>query len=304
MADLRGRVRLPLLVAGLVAIATASMVADRRARGEGGRELPPWASPLLDAVVPLQKAIALPIDFVRHAWNGYADLVDVGVENARLQARIHELEQENLELREALVAGGRLARIAEMRADFEVPMLPAQLVGSDVSAFFRSVLVDRGRAQGVRSGMPVISEEGVVGLVTATSERAARATLLLDRQTAIDGTVQRSRTRGIVRGRGSDVVEFEFVSRGADVAVGDVVITSGLDGVYPKGLRVGTVSAVAEADAGLLRTATIVPAVDFGRLEQAFVILRRGPSMELLYRTEGGDAEAQTAAAGGGPAAQ
>src|SRR5262245_32188347 len=299
MADLRGRVRLPLLVLGLVAIATASMVADRRARSEGGRELPPWASPLLDAVVPLQKAIALPVDFVRHAWNGYVDLVDVRQENARLATRIHELDEENLRLREALVAGGRLARIAEMRADFEVPMLPAQLVGSDASAFFRSVLVDRGRAQGVRSGMPVISEEGVVGLVTATSERAARATLLLDRQTAIDGTVQRSRTRGIVRGRGSDVIEFEF--RGADVAVGDVVITSGLDGVYPKGLRVGTVTAVAEADAGLLRTATLVPAVDFGRLEQAFVILRRGPSMELLYRTEGGDSDAQTAAAGGGP---
>jgi rod shape-determining protein MreC len=302
MADLRGRVRLPLLVLGLVAIATASMVADRRARTQGVRELPPWASPLLDAVVPLQKAIALPVDFVRHAWGGYVDLVDVGADNQRLAARVRGLEEENLQLREALVAGGRLARIAEMRADFEVPMLPAQLVGSDVSAFFRSVLVDRGRAQGVRSGMPVISEEGVVGLVTATSERAARATLLLDRQTAIDGTVQRSRTRGIVRGRGSEGVEFEFVSRGADVAVGDVVITSGLDGVYPKGLRVGTVSAVAEADAGLLRTATLVPAVDFGRLEQAFVILRRGPSMELLYRTEGGDAPAQTATADGGPA--
>ena len=301
MADLRGRVRLPLLVLGLVAIATASMVADRRAGSEGTRELPPWASPLLDLVVPLQKAIALPVDFARHAWGGYVDLVDVGADNQRLALRVRELEEENLQLREALVAGGRLARIAEMRADFEVPMLPTQLVGSDVSAFFRSVLVDRGRAQGVRSGMPVISEEGVVGLVTATSERAARTTLLLDRQTAIDGTVQRSRTRGIVRGRGSDVVEFEFVSRGADVAVGDVVITSGLDGVYPKGLRVGTVSAVAGADAGLLRTATLVPAVDFGRLEQAFVILRRGPSMELLYRTEGGDAPAQTATAGGGP---
>src|SRR5262245_60304887 len=295
MADLRGRVRLPLLVVGLVAIATASMVADRRARSEGGRELPPWASPLLDAVVPLQKAIALPIDFVRHAWGGYAGLVDVGRDNERLARRIHELEEENLQLREALVAGGRLARIAEMRADFEVPMLPAQLVGSDVSAFFRSVLVDRGRSQGVLSGMPVISEEGVVGLVTATSERAARATLLLDRQTAIDGTVQRSRTRGIVRGRGSELVEFEFVARGGDVEVGDVVITSGLDGVYPKGLRVGIVTAVSEGDSGLLRSAELAPAVDFGRLEQAFVILRRGPSMELLYRAEGGDGEAQTA---------
>jgi rod shape-determining protein MreC len=147
--------------------------------------------------------------------------------------------------------------------------------------------------------MPVISEEGIVGLVTATSQRAARTTLLLDRQTAIDGSVQRSRTRGIVRGRGTDLVEFEFVARGGDVAAGDVVITSGLDGVYPKGLRVGTVTAVSEAGSGLLRTATLAPAVDFGRLEQAFVILRRGPSMELLYRTEDGDGEAQTAAAGG-----
>jgi rod shape-determining protein MreC len=77
------------------------------------------------------------------------------------------------------------------------------------------------------------------------------------------------------------------------------VITSGLDGVYPKGIRVGIVSAVSEAGSGLLRTATLAPAVDFGRLEQAFVILRRGPSMELLYRTGDEAAEAKTAAAGG-----
>ncbi len=293
--------RLSLLVVGLVAAATVSMVIDRRALRGGPRELPPWAGPILDATVPLQKAIAVPIDFVLHAWSRYANLVGVSEVNAGLQQRIAALEEENLQLREALVAGGRLASIAEMRADFEVPMLPAQLVGSDVSAFFRSVLVDRGRAQGVRSGMPVISEEGVVGLVTATSQRAARATLLLDRQTAIDGTVQRSRTRGIVRGRGSDLVDFEFVARGGDVEVGDVVITSGLDGVYPKGLRVGIVTAVPEADASLLRSASLAPAVDFGRLEQAFVILRRGPSMELLYRTEGGDGEAQTASADGPP---
>jgi rod shape-determining protein MreC len=293
--------RLPLLVVGLAAVATVSMVVDRRALRAGDRELPPWAGPIVDAAVPFQKALALPIDFAHRSWNRYADLVGVAEENERLGSRIAALEEENLQLREALVAGGRLARIAEMRADFEVPMLPTQLVGSDVSAFFRSVLLDRGREQGVRSGMPVISEEGIVGLVTATSGRAARATLLLDRQTAIDGTVQRSRTRGIVRGRGGELLAFEFVARGADVGVGDVVITSGLDGIYPKGLRVGLVTAVSEEDTGLLRTATLAPAVDFGRLEQAFVILRRGPSMELLYRTEGGDAEAQTAAAAGGP---
>jgi len=299
MTDLRVRVRLPLLVAGLVAVATVSMVIDRRALSLGGRELPAWAGFVVDAAVQVQKAIAFPVDFVRDGIRRYVDLVGVGDENARLLARVHALEEENLQLREALVAGGRLSRIAEMRADFEVPMLPAQIVGSDVSPFFRSVLVDRGRAQGVRSGMPVISEEGLVGLVTATSASASRTTLLLDRQAAIDGSVQRSRTRGIVRGQGTDTALFEFVARDADVAPGDVVITSGLDGVYPKGIRVGVVSAVSEAGSGLLRTATLDPAVDFGRLEQAFVILRRGPSMELLYRSGDEEHPAETAAAGG-----
>ena len=131
--------------------------------------------------------------------------------------------------------------------------------------------------------MPVISENGLVGLVTAASYRASRTMLLLDRQSAVDGTVQRSRARGIVRGRGSDDLEFEFVVRVGDVRVGDVVMTSGLGGVYPKGLRIGRVTVVSDPGARLLQTATIAPAVDFGRLEQVFVMLRRGPTMELLY---------------------
>jgi rod shape-determining protein MreC len=113
---------------------------------------------------------------------------------------------------------------------------------------------------------------------------------VLDRQSAVDATVQRSRSRGIVRGLGSEGIGFEFVARGADVVVGDLVITSGLGGVYPKGLRIGRVTAVSDPGAKLVQTATLEPAVDFGRLEQVFVILRRGPTMELLYRAEDGDA--------------
>jgi rod shape-determining protein MreC len=95
----------------------------------------------------------------------------------------------------------------------------------------------------------------------------------------------------MVRGRGGDELVFEFVARGGDVQEGDVVITSGLGGVYPKGLRVGEISEVSEPGSRLLQTATLTPAVDFGRLEQVFVMLRRGPTMELLYRDAGPDAE-------------
>jgi rod shape-determining protein MreC len=289
MAEFRSRIRLSFLVALLIGLATVSMVVDRRALRAGVRDLPAWAGPVVDAAVPVQKAMALPVDLVRGAWSRYVALIGAQEESERLRHELARLEEENVQLREALVASGRLERIAEMRDDFEVPMLPAELVGSDVSPWFRSVLLDRGRSDGVRSGMPVISEQGLVGLVTATSRGAAKTMLLLDRQTAVDGTVQRSRARGIVRGRGDEGLEFEFVARGGDVQLGDVVITSGLDGVYPKGLLIGRVSAVSEPGSKLLRTASLEPAVDFGRLEQAFVMLRRGPTMELLYTTEAGD---------------
>jgi rod shape-determining protein MreC len=283
MGEFGRRVRIAMLVVALVAVAVVSMVSDRRAWMAGERELPWGTGAILDVAVPIQKVIAMPVDFVRDAWNRYVALMGVRDENERLRERVAHLAEDNLQLQEALVASGRLQRIAEMRDDFEIPMLPSELVGGDVSPWFRSVMFDRGRSDGVRPGMPVISEDGLVGLVTAASVRASRTMLVLDRQSAVDGTVQRSRARGIVRGLGSDDLEFEFVVRVGDVRVGDVVITSGLGGVYPKGLRIGRVTAVSDPGARLLQTATIAPAVDFGRLEQVFVMLRRGPTMELLY---------------------
>jgi rod shape-determining protein MreC len=122
--------------------------------------------------------------------------------------------------------------------------------------------------------------------------------LLTDRQSSVDGVVQRSRAQGIVRGRRGEHLEFEFAVQGSDVQVGDVVITSGVGGVYPKGLRVGEVVEVGEAGE-LLQTALLRPAVDFGRLEGVYVMLWRAPTMELLYGEEGGDGDA--AAATGAP---
>ncbi len=287
MAEYRNRTPLTALVVGLLAFAVVAMVVDRRsAPGGPERELSGWAGAILDIAAPVQKMIAFPFDLTRNAWRHYVSLLDASDTAEGLRARLAAVEEENLQLREALIASGRLARIAEIRADFEVPMLPAQLVGVDPSPWFRSVLVDRGREHGVRSGMPIISEQGLVGLVTATSMRAAKAMLVLDRQSAVDGIVQRSRSRGIVRGRGTSEIDFEFVTRGSDVRIGDVVISSGLDGVYPKGIRIAEVVSVSDPGSALLQTAKLVPAVDFGRLEQVFVMLRRGPTMELLYAGE------------------
>ena len=291
MTEFSSRILIALLVAGVVGIALVNMVVDHRALGEGGRDLPWWSSVVLDVAVPVQKMVAVPFDFARDAWEDYVALVDVKAKNRQLERELARQAEENLQLKEALVASGRLDRIAEMRDDFEIPMLPAQLVGVDVSAWFRSALIDRGRSHGVRAGMPVISEHGLVGLVTATANDGAKIMMLIDRQAAVDGVVQRSRARGIARGSRQDGLSFQFAAREDDVRVGDVIITSGLGGVYPKGLRIGEVVSVAPSDAVMLQTAEVRPAVDFGRLEQVFVMLRRGRTMELLYATGAGDTD-------------
>ena len=236
-------------------------------------------SPSRDAHV-----VAAPFDGVQNFYENYVDLIGVRAENRRLRRRLGEIESENLQFREALVASGHLGRVASMRDEVEIPMLPAEVVGLDVAPWFRSVLVDRGSEHGVAPGHPVITHEGVVGVVTATSGHAAKTMLLLDRQSAVDALIQRSRARGVLRGVGRDRLEFEFVVRGADVVAGDEVVTSGLGGIYPKGLRLGRVAELREAGGRLTRIAVVDPTVDLGQLEQVFVMLRRGPQMDLLYR--------------------
>jgi len=297
MTEIRSRVLLAGLTALLAGFALVNMVVDRRALAQGGRELSWWSGLALDVAVPIQKFVAIPFEIARGSWGDYIALQNVRRENGDLRAKLAESEDENLQLREALLASGRLDRIAEMREEFDVPMLRANLVGLDASTWFRSVLLDRGRNHGVHSGMPLISELGVVGLVTATSRNAAKGMLLLDRQSAVSAVVQRSRDRGVVRGTGDGLV-FEFVGRDADVAPGDVLITSGLGGVFPKGLRIGVVSGVEDSSAQLTREANVDPVVDYGRLEQVFVMLRRSATMDLLYATEGGDQPDPAPAAG------
>jgi rod shape-determining protein MreC len=287
MRELFERLRVPLMLVLLATLSLVVVASDRRAMSRGPQEHGFLPGVLIEIAAPVQKVLSLPAELARSGWGRYVALLEVRDDNERLAAKVAALEEENLQYREALVESGRLQRIAEMRTDFEAPMRPAQVVGQDVSPWFRSVLVDRGGADGVRSGMPVVTESGVVGLVTASSPHAGRTMLLLDAQSAVDALVQRSRARGIVRGDGTDRLHFEFFVRGDDVQVGDVVITSGFGGVYPKGLRIGEVIEVQSDGERLLQRAVVRPAVDFGRLEQIFVMLWRGPTLDLLYEGEG-----------------
>jgi rod shape-determining protein MreC len=298
MRELLHRFRIPLVGFALVVLAAAALLRDRDHRARGGRDLSGGNGALLEVAIPVQRAIAAPFVFARGLWRRYVDVLDVRAENERLRARVERLEDENLQFREALLQSGQLDALAALRDATGVPMLPARIAGRDASPWFRSVLLDRGRSHGVRAGMPAVTSSGVAGLVTATSAHAGKAMLLLDPQSAVDGMVQRSRAQGIVRGLGTALLEFEFDADAEDVQPGDVVITSGLGGVYPKGLRVGEVKRVnAVGGRHMMRQADLEPAVDFDRLEDLYVLLWRSPALEFLY----GDDDPDVATAPGEP---
>lgn len=284
MREILYRLRVPILVVALALLAAASLLRERDVGAGDGRDLPAWSGALLELAVPVQRAAAAPFTFVSDLWRRYVGLLEVRAENERLRAKVERLEDENLQFREALLQSSQLDALVSLRAETGLPMLPTRVAGRDVSPWFRAVLLDRGQRHGVRAGMPAVTRAGVVGLVVTTSPHASKTMLLVDPQSAVDGMVQRSRAQGIVRGAGHPELELELDAQGEDVQVGDVVITSGLGGVYPKGLRIGEVSQVfASGGRQMLRQAKVKPAVDFDRLEDAYVVLWRSPVLEFLY---------------------
>ncbi len=308
MRSFLNRLRLPLLFAGLAVLASISLFADQRALEAGGRDLSWWSGGLLEVAAPVQRVLTAPVDIVRGHYRDYVAILGVREENAELRRKLAAAEEERLQLREALVASQALEEVAELRTQLELPMLPAEVVGQDVSPWFRTVVLDRGRTHGLRAGMPIVTENGVVGLVTATTPHAARAMLILDRQSAVDGLVQRSRVRGIVRGTGDSELEFEFTGPAEDVQVGDLVMTSGYGGVYPKGVRIGEIVSVDDSAPDLVRRARLKPAATFERLERVFALLWRSPTLELLSPdgapvADAGPLPAATPAGGGSPPA-
>jgi len=268
LGELLRRFRYPLAYLLLSALCVISMVTERT-----HAPLDPASRALVALTLPLERMVTLPVHQVRSWWDELVVLVRVREENDGLRQHIARLEEENLQYREAIVSSERFQRLAGFRESHEVPTVPANVVHQDLSPWFRSVIIDQGTAAGIRPGMPVVTDLGVVGVVSGTAPSASKVLLLIDPQSHVDAYVQRSRARGSVRGAKGRECSFEFVLRDEDLAVGDLLLTSGLGEVFPKGLVIGHVASVERRPYGLFQEAQIKPAVDFGKLEEVFVIL-------------------------------
>jgi rod shape-determining protein MreC len=228
---------------------------------------------VLEVAAPVQNAVNVSIKGLNDVWKRYLFLVGLGEENRRLRTLNAALgEQINL-YREGHIEGMRLRKLLNLAEHLSGRVVAARVVDRSRSSLFKMILINRGTADGLQVGLPVLSEQGIVGRVIETAWHASQVLLLIDENSNIDALIQRSRTQGILQGAGSAGCNLKYISRVEEVHVGDVVLTSGMAGVFPKGLLLGVVSAVSRGREGLFQKVDVAPAVDFTKLEEVLVLV-------------------------------
>lgn len=242
---------------------------------------------MLEVLRPVEAGTANFGAGLRSIYHDYLNLVHVRQENQRLIAELARVKAEQARMAELEAENRHLTELLELRDVLGADAIAANVIGSDATGVSHTLILGQGSASGLRPGMAVLSNEGVVGRIIETSPHASRVLLIDDHNSALDGFDQRSRARGIVAGMVDDGIIMKYVDRSQDIKTHDVIVTSGLDGIFPRGLLVGTVSGVHREGPGLFLVVQLAPAVSFRELEQVLVVRQQTPPLVGDQRATG-----------------
>jgi rod shape-determining protein MreC len=209
---------------------------------------------------------------LRGVWEGYFHLVGVQRENAALRSRLGEYEQKEVQYQEALQTLTRLEALLDLKKQMALPITGARVIAYDPSLWSRCALLDQGKDHGVKRGLPVLAAGGIMGRIVETYPHYSKVMLIVDRNSGADAMVQRTRLRGILQGKGGNRCSLDYVPKSADIQVGDLVLASGLGGIYPKGMVFGKVNAANKKTQGVFQDIEVTPAVDLSALEEVVVV--------------------------------
>jgi rod shape-determining protein MreC len=208
-------------------------------------------------------------------WERYLFLVGLEEENRRLLEEKHRLENELVRYREGYLESLRLQKILKIRENPDTLPVVADVIDREQSPVFRSILINKGTAHGLKVGLPVLSDQGIAGRITECSWHVSRVMLVVDENSKIPALLQQGRTQGILQGAGATGCRLKYIPKKEEVAAGDMVISSGLGGIFPKGIILGVVTAADKREGGLFQSILVQPSVDFSKLEQAVVLIER-----------------------------
>lgn len=226
---------------------------------------------VLEMAAPVEDAINRSLKGLHDTWNRYLFLVGKEDECRRLRRENAVLNDLLNSYREGYLEGVRLRKLLDIKDGLHSKTVVARVIDNDRASLFKTILINKGTTEGLRVGLPVLSDQGVVGRIIETSWHASRVLLLIDENSNIDALIQRSRAQGILQGAGSAGCTLKYISRMENVQTGDVVLSSGLAGVFPKGLLLGVVTGTSGSDGGLFQKIDVASAVDFSKIEEVLV---------------------------------
>jgi len=243
-----------------------------------GGYLTPLSRILLNPVVSAQTWIATRYQAVQSFIQAPQDTIRLRQRNTDLEAEVSRLQAQVIELQQRISETSILSALVDFaRANPEYSYQAAAVIGYDTSPFLRYVLINRGSDQGLRRGMPVVTQQGLVGRIAAVTSSAARVQLITDTTSTVNVRLDPSGAQAVLNGQITGDVSLEMIPQDTTIEVGDLVLTSGLGGSYPPNLLVGQVSSVRSQAQDLFQRASVQTAVDFSQLEIVLVITNFTP---------------------------
>lgn len=227
--------------------------------------------------LPLQQLLRDAGLQLRHATGAVGDAAALRERNAELEQAVAQLTVENLRLEEVEAENARLRRLLQFRetnpsSTYKGGQVVGRVVAGEPTSIVQSILIDIGSQNGIRPGMPVVTERGLVGRVTDVFSNAARVLLITDSSSNVNTMLQNTRLRGILRGRAGQSPIMDYLPQNQPILVGDIVVTSGEGGKFPKGIPVGQVVEVEQNDVEMFQRAVVRSTVDFDTLETVLVV--------------------------------
>ena len=227
---------------------------------------------VLEITFPLESAIHESIRGIEKTWRRYLFLYGLADENRRLRETNARLSRKVFEYREAYLENIRLRKLLTFKEKLAYPTIVAGITRRDMAGIMKTLMIDRGENDGIRKGQPVIVEAGLVGRVIETTWHVSRVLVVTDENSNVDALIQRTRANGILHGTGTGHCNLKYIVKTDPVQKGDIVLTSGLGGVFPKGLTVGVVWAVENSKTSMFQNIDVSPFVDLRKIEEVLVI--------------------------------
>lgn len=243
-----------------------------------------WHEELLwEVLSPPQKLLTWTSSGLQNIWKHYFALVDISKENAILKTKISSLEGDLIRMEELAEENKRLKSLLAYKENVPGKLIVADVIANDPRAEFKSITIDKGSKDGMEALLPVVGPKGLVGKIGKVGLHTSQVILMTDPNSAVDAVIQRSRARGMIVGAswhtelkaGYYLTRLEYLRSTSDILDGDVVVSSGQDGVFPHGIPIGTVQGVKLSKYGIFKESSVIPFENMAELQEVGILLQK-----------------------------